>query len=138
MAKYVEYSDLKIGATTAGLLSVIDLSYGGSSAKLPPPKVTFQEASGFDDLANGGIKQLGDPIIRWIWDRGVDYTGRQALRAFITTAAQHTSVYIDSPDALGDVKTWLTVMRWPIQALGYQSFDYISPFTIEFFRCEEQ
>lgn len=138
MARYTGYSELKIGATTAGLVSVIDLSYGGSSAKLPPPKVQFIEASAFDGIADGGSEQLGKPVIRWTWDDGVDYTGRHALRSFITTAAQHTSVYIDSPDALGDIKTWFTVMRWPTRALGYQSFDYVSPFTIEFFRCEEQ
>jgi hypothetical protein len=138
VARYVDYSDLRIGATTAGLISVIDLSYGGSSAKLPPPKVQFIEATDFPDIADGGSEQLGKPVIRWIWDDGVDYTGRHALRSFMTTAAHHTSTYIDSPDALGDIKTWLTVMRWPVQALGYQSFDYSSPFTIEFFRCVEQ
>jgi hypothetical protein len=117
---------------------VIDLSYSGSSAKLPPPKVQFIEATDFPDIADGGSERLGDPVIRWIWDDGVDYTGRHALRQFITTAAHHTSVYIDSPDVLGNIKTWLTVMRWPTQPLGYQSFDYASPFAIEFFRCEEQ
>lgn len=138
MVKYNSYADLKIGTFTSGLTSVIDLSYGGSSAKLPPPKVTFQEAASFDDLATGGIKRLGPPIVRWIWDDGVDYTGWQALRSFVTTAAQYTSpIYIQSPDQMGDLRKWSTVMRWPDRGLAYQSFEYLAPFVIEFVRCEE-
>lgn len=138
MTRYVDYSQLKIGASTAGMVSVTELSYGGSSAKLPPPKVQFIEATEFDDVANGGVERLGKPVIRWTWDGGVDYTGRHALRQFVTTAAQHTTIYVDSPDVQGDVKTWSAMMRWPTRPLGYQSFDYSSPFTVEFFRCEEQ
>lgn len=138
MTRYSGYGDLKIGTSVPGLTSLIDLTYGGDPARVPPPKVEFVEASAFGDLAGGGIKRLGWPAIRWTWDRGISYTAQLALRAYVTTAVQHTSpIYVQSPDEMGDLRKWRGVMRWPTRGLGYQSFEYLAPFTIEFFSCEE-
>ena len=138
MARYDEYGDLQIGATTGALVSVIDLQLSGTTAYVPAPKVEFQEATEFQDLANADIKMLGKPVIRWSWPAGSSYTARKALRAFIGTAALTTSIYIVSPDMQGDLQTWAAQMRWPTEPFGYQSFEYPKPFTVEFFRCEQQ
>lgn len=138
MTRYGGYGDLKIGTSVPGLTSLIDLTYGGDPARIPPPKIEFVEAAAFGDLAGGGIKRLGGPAIRWTWDRGISYTAQLALRAYITTAAQHTSpIYVLSPDQSGDLRKWRGVMRWPTRGLAYQSFEYLAPFSIEFFSCEE-
>ena len=137
MAQYQDYSELEIGLTTAGLTAVIDLQYSGAAANVPPPQVTFQAAAEFEDVADGGIKMLGKPIIRWTWPAGSSYTARKAMRQFITTGFD-AAVYIVSPDDQGDLQTYAAVMRWPRESYALQSFKFVQPFTIEFSRRVEQ
>lgn len=138
MARYTDYVQIEIGALSTTMTPVIELQFGGVDANVPPPRVTFQEATQFQDLANADIKLLGKPVIIWSWPTGVSYTARKALRQFVTTGALTGTPFIVSPDTQGDLQTYATVMRWPKEAFGYQSFEYTRPFAIEFFRCEEQ
>lgn len=116
------------------MTSVILLQYTGALANVPPPKVRFQEAAQFVDVADGSVKLLGKPQIVWEWPSGVSYSARQALRAFISTGISVTA-YIASPDKNGDIQNFQTVLTWPREPNGYQSFDYAGPLTITFTRC---
>jgi hypothetical protein len=137
MARYTDYVQLEIGTTSTSMVPVIELQLGGVDADVPPPKATFQEASAFQDVANADIKMLGKPVIRWSWSAGSSYTARKAMRQFITTGLT-ADVFIASQDKDGDIQTYATKMRWPREPYALQSFEYVQPFVIEFFRCVEQ
>jgi hypothetical protein len=135
MTKYSSYTQLQLGTgSTSAMTSVILLQYTGAVANVPPPKVRFQEAVVFSDVADGSVKLLGKPQIVWEWPNGINYSARQALRAFIATGVTATA-YIASPDRSGDIQNYRTVMKWPAEALAYQSFEYAGPLTITFTRC---
>ena len=136
MSQYGAYSDLQIGLTTA-MTAVVSLTYTGAAANVPPPQVQFQEADEFANIANGQVKLLGRPVISWRWPNGCSQTARLALREFCTNGVSSTG-YIQSPNRDGALTTYQAVMRWPQGAQGYQSFEYVGPFEIQFFRCVAQ
>ena len=138
MAQYTDYSDLTIGTTTGGMTAVTSLQYSGANAGCPPPKTRFQQFVRTRKTADGNLKGLGKPVIRWILDH-VPYNAVNALRDLLTDPNPSGTMYITNPDKDGNIQTWECVMQWPADAPAeYEAFDYWERLVLTFERCVQQ
>lgn len=136
MTTYDSYDQIKIGTLPGNLVPVTALTYNGALANCPPPRTQFQEATEFDEVANGGIKMLGLPVVIWEWPNGLPSNARRALRAY-SISGMSALVYIQTPDQAGDVKIYQATMQWPREPAAWQAFDMTAPFSVKFVRCIE-
>ena len=139
MAAYSDYGQLKIGVSVVGLVALEDLTYAAADAQCRVPKTLYQEATEIETKADGNLKLLGDPIIRWSFNDGLmRKTAVLALRAHLSAGEMSGTVYIASPDQNGDIQNWKTVMKWPVEPLEYVAFEMFAGLELVFERCEKQ
>lgn len=133
MAQYANYTDIKIGASVGGLVSVTTLGSG----TCPPPKTYFQQHAEVRETADGNVRGLGKPVIVWVF-RNIPYAAVDALRDQMTDPDMSGARYIASPDKDMMMQNWAVVMQWPNEPSAYEAFDRWEELTIRFVRCIQQ
>jgi hypothetical protein len=121
-------STFKIGLTQADLTDIEVLT-----VQLLPPYQTFDEAAAQLDLASGGVRDMGFPVITWHW-AWLDDDQWGQLRTFCT--GRSAAVFIQSPDDKDTDTIYKAMMIWPAGG-AIESGKHLDV-TIEFRHCEEQ
>jgi len=86
----------------------------GALKDVPAPKGSLMEGSELRDLASGGARLVGYPIITWHWDffRAEWY---DALRSICPSASGSVVIRTTTNDLLDEFQTFTAKYIWPIE-----------------------
>ena len=97
----------KIGTTYGGLTSLASLT-----PPIPYPYHDFTNFSALHNLADGGSRGNGSPMIKWSW-KFLTRAQRTLLRTYCVSPATSATIYIAQLNSEGSETAYLCKMNWP-------------------------